>query len=399
MIQRSVAFALTLLLFGGTLADDLVLKVEPKHSGRNVPCAARVENAQPGPPARLVDEAGSRLPCQWGVADGDGAPVLRWVEPDLAAGKALTRRLVSAEDVPADAVKLTQADGKVDVAMNGALFTSYNFSPSDPKPYCWPIIGPTGKPVTRAFPMVKDVPGEQHDHHHHRSWFFTFGSVNGTCFWSETDKSGVTRHLKFERLVSGPVFGEIVARNAWVTKAGKKELEDVRTYRFYKVTDGFLVDWEITLLATEGPVVMGDTKEGMASFRVASSMIDKNGGKLTDSEGHVNADCWGKQAKWCDFSGPVEGETVGIAMFDHPASFRHPTYWHSRTYGLFGANPFGLSQYLKDKAKDGSHTIPKGDSLKFTYRVYVHKGSAEEANLAEKYASYAEPPNVTVMKQ
>jgi len=36
-----------------------------------------------------------------------------------------------------------------------------------------------------------------------------------------------------------------------------------------------------------------------------------------------------------------EGETLGVAIFNHPPSFRHPTSWHARTYGLFTANCFG----------------------------------------------------------
>ena len=33
--------------------------------------------------------------------------------------------------------------------------------------------------------------------------------------------------------------------------------------------------------------------------------------------------------------GQVEGKVRGIAILNHPESFRHPTPWHVRTYGLF----------------------------------------------------------------
>lgn len=401
MIRRS-AVVLAVLFAGRLLAAETVLEVKPLNAGADVPCCVKLNPDKYGERVCLLDEQGDRIPAQWDAKDADGQAMLRWIEKAVEKDKVLTRKLVADKEPPANAVEVKEADGKLDVLVGGSLFTSYNYSPKDPKPYCWPIIGPTGKAVTRAYPMVKDAPGEQHDHHHHRSCFFTFGSVNGTCFWSETDKSGNTVHSKFERVTSGPVFGEIVARNNWVTKAGKKELEDVRTYRFYNVRGAALADWEVHLLATEGPVTMGDTKEGMASFRVASSMIEKKdgtGGRLTNSEGNVGGQCWGKQAKWCDFSGPVEGETVGIALFDHPTSFRHPTYWHSRGYGLFGANPFGYSYFLRDKTKDGSHTIPKDGELVFRYRVYIHKGAAADAHVAEKYANYAEPPVVTVTEK
>jgi hypothetical protein len=39
---------------------------------------------------------------------------------------------------------------------------------------------------------------------------------------------------------------------------------------------------------------------------------------------------WGKPANWVDYSGTVAGAGVGVTVFDHPTSFRHPTTWHAR---------------------------------------------------------------------
>ena len=62
------------------------------------------------------------------------------------------------------------------VKIDGQLFTEYLID-SGGKPILWPIIGPTGKPMTRAFPMKKDDPNEKKDHPHHRSMWFTHGDV------------------------------------------------------------------------------------------------------------------------------------------------------------------------------------------------------------------------------
>jgi len=48
------------------------------------------------------------------------------------------------------------------VKIDGRLFTEYLVR-SGTKPILWPIIGPTGKPMTRDFPM-RDRPGEAKDH-------------------------------------------------------------------------------------------------------------------------------------------------------------------------------------------------------------------------------------------
>ena len=54
------------------------------------------------------------------------------------------------------------------VKYDGKLVTEYH-TRSGTKPILWPLIGPTAKPVTRAFPMDEKSPGEPHDHRHQRS--------------------------------------------------------------------------------------------------------------------------------------------------------------------------------------------------------------------------------------
>jgi hypothetical protein len=295
-------------------------------------------------------------------------------------------------------VTITQDAGSLTVRLNDQVFTKYVFAGA-PKPYCWPVIAPTGDPITRAFPMEK-VEGEKQDHPHQRSLWFTHGSVNGVDFWAETDKSGRQVHRKFDAVEGGPKMGHIRAVNDWMTPDGKKVCEDTRDLRFYvpqgdSAESPRVVDFDITIRATEGPVTFGDTKEGMFGVRVATSMdVDQKdksvrGGKITNSRGETDAKTWGKPAEWVDYSGPVNGKMVGVTIMNHPSSFRHPTHWHVRTYGLFAANPFGLHDFYADKTKDGSHTIAKGESITFRYRLIFHSGDADAAKPADAYAAYA----------
>ena len=117
-------------------------------------------------------------------------------------------------------------------------------------------------------------------------------------------------------------------------------------------------------------------------------MESQGGGKIVNSEGQTDREAWGKQAPWVDYHGPVDGETVGIAIMNHPSSFRYPTYWHVRTYGLFAANPFGLHNFVS-RDKDGSHTLQPGESMTLRYRVLLHKGDTEQAQIAEAFKKYA----------
>jgi hypothetical protein len=121
---------------------------------------------------------------------------------------------------------------------------------------------------------------------------------------------------------------------------------------------------------------------------------EKPGGKVVSSRGQEGADAaWGKPAEWVDYSGLVGSDTVGVAILDHPQSFRHPTHWHVRNYGLFAANPFGYGEFYRgDKSKDGNFTLEPGKSMEFRYRVYFHRGGAAEAKVAEVYKGFATPP-------
>lgn len=288
-------------------------------------------------------------------------------------------------------------DGKkVVVEIDGKPFAEY-LTRSGTKPCVWPIIGPTEKPMTRAYPMTKPGKNEKKDHIHHRSLWFTHGTVlmdgKKYNFWHEKKDTDHINHKKFTKICSGDV-AVVATKNDWVGgKDGKKVLEDERTLTFGTDGENRYIDFDITLTALDKPVTFGDDKEGMMSIRVAGSLKPsaKMGGKLINSHGDENKKVWGKKSPWVDYSGPVDGrggKTVGVSIMNHPSSFRYPTNWHARTYGLCGANPFGLS-FFEGKEKDGSHTIEPGESITFRYRFYFHKGDAKAAKVGDVFKKYA----------
>jgi hypothetical protein len=298
----------------------------------------------------------------------------------LAAGSAPAAEF-TVEDTP---------QGKA-VKLDGELFTEY-LTKSGSKPILWPIIGPTGKKMTRSWPLEQDVPGEKdRDHIHQRSLWFTHGDVGGIDFWSEG--KGRIEHREFVKAAGGEQ-AVIVTRNDWLSPDGSKLiLQDERKFTFGAEGDSRWIDVDVELKATAGPVKFGDTKEGSFGVRVPSSMRVESfkGGKIVNSEGQENVEAWGKPAAWVDYHGPVDGDKLGIAIMNHPSSFRFPTYWHVRTYGLFAANPFGLSDFTRGQAK-GEYTLPEGETLHLRYRVLFHKGDEKEGRVAEAFEEYAKRP-------
>ncbi len=287
-------------------------------------------------------------------------------------------------------VTVEKSPGGAIVKINGQLFTEYIIDSGD-NPYLWPIIGPTGKAMTRAYPMSKDNPTEKTDHPHHRSLWFSHGNVNGIDFWNNVNKGhGTIKHRQFVRLESGKT-GLIVTNNDWLSSDGTRQCEDQRTLRFGADTDCRWIDFDINIKTLDMPVTFGDTKEGTFGLRLAETLtVDaKQGGQIVNSNGLKDIDAWGKTADWVDYHGPLDGQKAGIAILNHPSSFRYPTYWHVRTYGLFAANPFGLRDFSGDNKKDGSYTIKPGEQITLRYRVLFHLGDEMAGKVAEAFSSYA----------
>jgi hypothetical protein len=281
-----------------------------------------------------------------------------------------------------------EADG-VTVNVDGKLVTRYLVK-SGAKPILWPVVGPRGQELTRGYPMRDAIDKEKKDHVHHRSMWFTHGDVNGVSFWDETEGHGNIIHREF-KTVSGGKTAKIVTLNDWLGPDGAKVCEDEQSFEFGANADSRWVDVQLTVRADKIPVKFGDTKEGSFGVRVAGSMRMelKDGGKILNSAGEMDGATWGRPASWVDYSGPVGDTTGGVLIMNHPSSFRYPTYWHVRTYGLFAANPFGLHDFLKDKTADGSHTLQPGESFVLKYRVLLHNGNLTEDAIKSAFAEYS----------
>jgi hypothetical protein len=318
-------------------------------------------------------------------------PATRW-----SASWILLVSLLSLPASAADAVQITQDENKVRVEISGRLFTEYHHDADTPHLYYYPVLGPGQIPMTRNAPM-KEVPGEDRDHPHHRSLWYAHGAVNGVDFWAENSRAGRIVHDRFLEIQSGAKSGSIKSANRWVAPDGTIVCRDETLFRVHNHPDLRICDFEITLKASEGKdVTFGDTKEGTMGVRVAETMRLKpnrsNEGKPTGnivlSTGVRDGDTWGKRAAWCDYYGPVEGKTMGVAILDHPDNPRHPTWWHVRDYGLFAANPFGIHDFERKPAGTGDLVVPAGESITFRYRVIFHQGNTEEAGIEKLYQDY-----------
>ena len=286
----------------------------------------------------------------------------------------------------------------VSIQVNGRPFTDFYIGPAYAKPFFAPLRSAAGQIVTRRFPM-EQAAGETHDHPHHKGLWIGYGDVNGINFWEVEPQSspsgdnpkdkGTIRLVKLNEAASGKKSGSVTATFAWLGPHGQTILNEERTIQVYADKKIRRLDVDTTFRAPS-TAKFGDTKEGFFAIRVADSMTGKNGGILTNSEGsHTEKDVWGKQADWVDYVGAVEGQRIGILIFDNPHNPNHPPRWHARDYGLFAVNPFGITDFDPKTKSKGGYSIPQGQSARFRYRVIIHNADVSRKEIARWYSNYA----------
>lgn len=286
--------------------------------------------------------------------------------------------------------------GVVRIEIDGNLFAEYHYQGAS-RPYLFPVLDAEGALVARRWPLQEGI-GEEQDHPHHKSLWYAHGDVNGVDFWSESENAGRTVHVEFLEKKSGRETATFTTRNHLISKEGKRIATEDYKLRVHRTDDVRILDFDVILRATDGDLTLGDTKEGSMAIRLAETLrlkpnehnVGKPTGHIVNSEGVRDGATWGKRAAWVDYYGPVDGRTVGVAIFDHPSNPRHPTWWHVRDYGLFAANPFGIHDFERKAAGTGDMKIPAGGKLTFRYRFVIHPGDEKVGRIAERYAEYAQ---------
>lgn len=254
-------------------------------------------------------------------------------------------------------------------------------------PYLYPLTSPSGANISRHWPMENDAPTEEKDHPHHRGLWLSHGDVNGYDFWAGmVGKKDAVIRTDSVATAKAEDTATLIASLTWLGD-GKELLNEKRWHTFSHPDPKTLrIEVQSTLTALVDEAVFGDTKEGTFAVRTDRTLrvVGKEAkATLTNSKGKTNHTVWGERAKWAAYTGPDElGQPVVVAIIDSSLSFRHPTYWHARDYGLLAANPFGIHDFKKMKDKSlGNHILRKHESIQLRYTLILHQGTLESANL------------------
>jgi len=296
-----------------------------------------------------------------------------------------------------------ESDHKVDVLVGGKLITSYCWPDNVYKPVLYPVRTLSGTEITRGFPLAPRE-GERNDHIHQVGIWLNYGNVNDFDFWGngstgkKSENGGVIKHLGIDKISEGEGEGILMTKASWQDPSGKELLEEKTECHFIADGNILFIDRITSLTAAGLTVVMKDTKEGMFAIRVARQLelpskdkafllgnsgnpgkeqaLENRGvtGNYLSSEGVSGEAVWSTRARWMNLSGIIDSEKISVSICDHPSNPGYPTYWHARGYGLFSANPLGVSDFTQGK-EVMNFSVPAGKTITFRYRIIISSGS------------------------
>lgn len=297
----------------------------------------------------------------------------------------VTSGVVAAQEVPEPKPVprlqvIPQPYGQVSFQRDGVEITRYHFGADLERPFLFPVVGPSGRSLTRM-----GHPRDPETHSHHNSVWLSHADVGGVDFWSDK-RLGIVRHKRVVKYEDEGEKSYLVAENEWVDKDGKVLLNETR-----QVTVGLLEgkEWllviDSTFAAKDKPVTLRKTPFGFIGVRTAKTIcVNDGGGRIRNSEGGVNEkEIFWKQARWVDYSGPIEtGKIEGIALFDHPGNPNHPSTFHVRNDGWMGAS-LNL---------EGPREITPDKPLHLRYGLYIHNDMKAPAEIDKQWKDFAKMP-------
>lgn len=227
-----------------------------------------------------------------------------------------------------------------------------------------------GVQVTRNHPPADGQDATDHATMHPGLWL-AFGDLAGLDFWRN---DAAVEHVEF---LDAPAAendeGGFRVRNRYLAN-GKLVCEETCRITLHAGAEAWTIDWTSEFTGPDS-FSFGDQEEMGLGVRLASPLTVKNGGRITNSHQHVNeAQVWGKQADWCDYSGLTDGRRAGITLMPAPDNFRQ-CWFHARDYGLLVANPFGVNAFTRQSKSE--IRVPRGETFRLRFGILIHAGDTD----------------------
>ena len=274
------------------------------------------------------------------------------------------------------------ANRKIDILINDLFFTSFIYPDMLEKPTLFPIVAPSGKQITRGYPLAPR-PNERTDHPHHVGLWFNFGDVNGIDFWNNSSAVPPGRKQLYGSIRLDAILetdsrkGALTTRSSWVDYQGNRLLSENTTYIFSGTGNEYRSVERVTALTAVEAVTMKGNKEGLFALRVDKA-FEEIDGLYRNHEGlKGESEVWGRRTPWVALSAETDGEIITIVMLDHEKNINYPGWPHARGYGLFSMNNLGGDAMDKTSPPVEVKLAP-GETITFRHKMIIGGEMSDE---------------------
>ncbi len=276
--------------------------------------------------------------------------------------------------------------------------TRWHFSELAPRPYFFPVLGPSGQSLTRM-----GHPGAP-NHDHHRSLWFAHSDLLGIDFWSETTASRI-RQTQWYAIEDGNEFARIAFELLWTDEHDPQPLVKQDVFATLRsAPQGWTLELQNDFRAAAEGVEFRQSNFGVLGLRVAKSLsVVFGGGLITGADGFEGEpQLFGKPNRWIDYSGPVcsegsdpavsepanEPAYEGLTLIDHAQNANYPAKWHVRADGWIGPS----------LSRDAAILLSQTDPKTYRYLLYVHAGSCNPPAINSLAQIFDTSPPLQVLK-
>ncbi|GAA5508697.1 PmoA family protein [Novipirellula caenicola] len=252
---------------------------------------------------------------------------------------------------------------QVSFAIDGTERLRWHAPEDAPRPFFFPLTGPSGIPLTRM-----GHPGAP-DHDHHRSVWFAHHKVANHNFWADTPSSKI-RQTQWLAYDDGDDEARMAVQLEWL--AGPELHPVIKQDLLVAVAPapgaGVFVELQTSLRSVAETIELEQTNFGLLAVRVAKAISARfGGGVITGANGQQGEKAlFGMPSAWIDYSGEIDqGIVEGITYFDHPSNGRFPSKWHVRDDGWMGASV----------CRDGAVMLYKDKPTTWRYLLHAHPGA------------------------
>jgi len=268
---------------------------------------------------------------------------------------------------------LWEGERPVFVYNHGAISSAKAPNAQSRSTYLHPLYGLDGEILTDDFP-------KDHDYHRGLYWAWPHIKIDDQEYdsWSLRGiRFEFQRWLARETNSTTAVLG---VENGWFVGDKQVMAEKVRIEVHPAASGSRAIDVELTWTPTDRPITLwGAPEKSYGGLTLRFGPRSKT--IITVPDGRTTNDLVVTKLPWADLASDLSKSTGGLsgaAIFVHPDHPDFPPTWMTRHYGVLAVGWPGVTP----------QTFPAGKPFSCRYRIWIHRGAPEAAEIQKAYQAY-----------